>query len=55
MFVRSTVAPRTLAKRADTPARGRGTADATHRGSSTGSDFLMDGDVTAVYWYGDVA
>jgi hypothetical protein len=21
----------------------------------TGSDFLMDGGVTAVYWYGDLA
>ena len=24
-------------------------------GSITGSDFLMDGGVTAAYWYGDVA
>jgi hypothetical protein len=25
------------------------------RGFITGSDFLMDGGVTAAYWYGDVA
>ena len=47
-----------VAKRAGTPDE-VGTVGALLMGPDggfiTGSDFLMDGGVTAAYWYGDVA
>src|SRR4030088_727068 len=47
-----------VAKRAGTPDEGGGVAAllmGPEGGFITGSDFLMDGGVTASYWYGDVA
>ena len=47
-----------MAKRAGTPDE-VGTVGALLMGTDgafiTGSDFLMDGGVTAAYWYGDLA